>query len=138
MFDAHFLGDRPLGGVASRNSSVGAPLAALDGDSLSRRFHVWRDEAGLRLVCTVFRAGDDEMLDCLEDNHTAIVIGASLDAFGLRRMNVVVGPDELTVQTLRDLREQCPEIREWHVHLLAATRESARALAARLRAAACA
>lgn len=135
--DAQLLDDRPVSFAWPFKASVGAPLAALDGDSLSRRFHVWRTASGQRLVCTVFRVDDDEAAECLEDSKTAVVIGAAVDCFGLRRMTLVIGPDECGRPSLADLHRDNPDIQEWHVHLLAQSCEDARKLAARLRSAAC-
>lgn len=118
---------------APRNlGAVGAPLAALDGDALSSRFHLWRTPKGSRVTCTILPADGEELIAWLEESETAIVIGVERDRFGLRRMKFVAGPRDiahLDRAALGRLR-----VSEWHIHLLAGHEATASVLADELRA----
>lgn len=114
---------------------IGAPLAALDGQRFTHRFQVWRTVEGERLVCTVFAAEDEGAADCHDVSDTAVVIGVGLDRFGLCRALIVLGPEDVGPCGLAQARERHPLIREWHVHLLAATPADAHRRAEGLRAA---
>lgn len=111
--------------------AVGAPLAALDGDGLSSRFHVWRTLKGARVTCTILPADGEELAGWLEGAEAALVIGVDIDRFGLRRMRFVLGPREnarLDATAFDRLR-----VDEWHVHLLADSETAAGVLADELR-----
>ena len=111
--------------------AIGAPLAALDGDGLSARFHVWRTSKGARITCTILPADGEELATWLEEAGTAIVIGVDIDRFGLRRMRAVLGPRDsapLNASAFNRLR-----VSEWHIHLLAGSEAAACMLADELR-----
>ena len=67
---------RPLGGG---QSLAGAPLAALSGSALARRFWTWTGASGRRYICSVFAAGECPAF------AEAIVIAVGVDREGSRR-----------------------------------------------------
>ena len=59
-----------------------APLAALAGGTLARRFHAWRGRSGERHVFSVFAIG----LDDLPDFEDAVIIAAGVRTDGEREI----------------------------------------------------
>ena len=101
-----------------------APLMALAGDFLARRFHGWRGHSGKRYVCTVFSTAREA-----GGFAEAIVIAVARGQNGCRRAVAIVDtglvPDEADFDrfSARALQQGgC----EWHVHLLASDSDTRR------------
>ena len=96
------------------------PLLALEGQSLSGRFHGWRGASGQRYICTVF-ATPEAAGACLQ----AIVIAVARQSSGACEP-VMIGqtgalPDCFALGSLV-AQARGLGANEWHVHLIARSR----------------
>jgi hypothetical protein len=100
-------------------SSAGAPLAALAGGALGRRFWFWQGASGRRYICSIFPFEAADAVESLPHYTQAVVAAVAVRAGG-RRVRFVTDIDEAPDRfwaKMRDIRG----IAEFHVHLLAGT-----------------
>jgi hypothetical protein len=98
-------------------SSAGAPLAALAGGALARRFRFWQGASGRRYICSIFPLPTGGEAESLPD-YSGVVVVAVAGPAGQRKIAFVTSIEDAPERrwaTMRDLRG----IAELHVHLLA-------------------
>ena len=118
--------------IAASPIARNAPLAALAGESLAKRFRHWRGASGRRYVFSVY---DRRCCPAYDD---AVLIVAEVDADGERRASFIADTGVLPELVLAQADERAASAEravEFHVHLLAATRAERAALIADLYAA---
>ena len=109
--------DSPLaaGPLAGGDSPASAPLAALAGSALARRFCAWNGVSGERYICSVFP------LETCPAFADAVILAVSADMFGSRKIVAAADtgpmPELLTQGALLDF-VRGRGANEWHVHLL--------------------
>jgi len=128
----------PAGAIASvkREPAVAvsnAPLSALAGESLARRFHAWSGHSGRRYICSVFPVETAEPQAGLPGFAEAIVIAVGLAADGLRYPIAFCDHGQASGDDLDSRRNflvavSAHSVCEWHVHLLATQREYRRSV----------
>jgi hypothetical protein len=100
-------------------SSAGAPLAALAGGALERRFQFWQGASGRRYICSIFPLSVPGATETLPYYTQAVAVAVVLHG-GARRIAFVADigeePDRLWA-TLQNVHN----IAEYHIHLLADT-----------------
>jgi hypothetical protein len=100
-------------------SSAGAPLAALAGGALERRFQFWQGASGRRYICSIFPLPAAREAESLPHYTEAVAVAVALQA-GERRIAFVTEIDEEPDRLWATMRDM-PGIAECHVHLLAGT-----------------
>lgn len=106
-------------------------LTGLDGTALSERFRSWRGRSGRRYVFSVFRDAIDGSPPCDPGFPDAVVIAASREADGARRMVRITsteGYPELFFHGRAMAEAKAAGATELHVHLLASSKAERRAV----------
>jgi hypothetical protein len=100
-------------------SSAGAPLAALAGGALERRFQFWQGASGRRYICSIFPLSAVGGTESLPHYTEAVVVAVAIHD-GARRIAFVADLDRASDSlwaTIQDVQG----IAECHIHLLAVT-----------------
>ena len=128
-FDEYSDSSPPIGPPGGEDCPASAPLAALTGGALARRFCSWSGRSGERYVCSVFP------LERCPSFVDAIVLAVRCGADGRRE---IVAATETGETPERLLNEPARRFfaglgaSEWHVHLLRETGAARRAAIADL------
>jgi hypothetical protein len=117
---AHFASDQSF----AANSFFAArhfPLASLERTGLESLFQSWRGASGRRYVCSVHSLEAAPEFDCAR----AIVVGVRKSAAGAEIAFVFQPGVEAEKDGLRQWAQKARAcgVGEWHVHLLAGSRE---------------
>jgi hypothetical protein len=100
-------------------SSAGAPLAALAGGALARRFRFWQGASGRRYICSIFPLPTSSAAEPLPHYSGAVAVAVGGPA-GQRRI-AFVAPIEDAPERCWATLQGLGGIAELHVHLLAGT-----------------
>jgi len=107
--------------VASLFAARCLPLACLDRTGMEDWLQSWRGASGRRYICSVYAIGEPPAFDC----DRAIVAAVRKGAEGASIVFVFQPGPEAESDGLREWTEKARQYGadEWHVHLLAGTRE---------------
>jgi hypothetical protein len=107
--------------AASHFAASPLPLASLDRTGLENLFQSWRGASGRRYICSVYPVGEAPSFDCAR----AIVAAVRKNAEGASIAFVFQPGPEGESDGLRQWTQKARQYGadEWHVHLLAGSKE---------------